>query len=77
MINTHGEFDVELNDWPKRRRAMIALLKNPWIPLKSRPYMYGTAESLIRKLELNGHPMCASKVREVLNEVKKDARRTG
>jgi hypothetical protein len=76
MITHEGEFDVELNDWPKRRRAMIALLKNPWIPIQSRPYLYGTAESLIRKLEVNGHPMCASKVRDVLNEVKKNARRT-
>jgi len=50
------ELDIEVNNMPKRRRAMLCMLDNPG---GYSPYAAQLARSLCQILSDNGHPMCA------------------
>lgn len=51
--------DIEIFNWPKRRRAILYLLDNP----RSGGLVMILADNLARLLDANGHPMCAYAVR--------------
>lgn len=68
------EFNVEINNWPKRRRAMMELLNNPRLPKCVIPKLHQAAQYLIITLEEHGHPMCAHIIRMKLIGVNLDAK---
>lgn len=50
------ELDIEVNNMPKRRRAMLYMLDNP---RGYGPYTAQLARNLCQLLAANGHPICA------------------
>jgi hypothetical protein len=48
--------DIRIHDWSKRRNAMLYMLD---CPRSNRAYLHLLANSLITRLNLNGHPQCA------------------
>jgi len=68
------EFNVEINNWSKRRRAMMELLNNPRLPKCVIPRLHQSAQYLITKLEEHGHPKCAHLIRMKLIGVNLDAK---
>jgi len=50
------ELDIEVNNMPKRRRAMLYMLDNP---SGYGPYTAQLARNLCQLLISNGHPICA------------------
>jgi hypothetical protein len=68
------EFDVDVKNWSKRRRAILELLDNPRLPKTAIPPLHESAKKLAKKLEENNHPKCAHMIRMKLIGVDLDAR---
>lgn len=76
--------NIEVENWPKRRRAMILLLDNPRRSSEKSPGLYNRAIRLAELCEENYHPLCARIIRlrlfgirttmEELLEVRRDNR---
>jgi hypothetical protein len=58
--------DIEINNWPKRRRAMLTLLREQQ---RNIDYITRLAEKLANKLDRNNHPQCAEMIRNEIARV--------
>lgn len=69
-MDDYPGFDIEIENWSKRRSAILYLLDNPRIPDYSRVFVRILAFQLCEILKINGHPMCAYVVQLRLSGVR-------
>lgn len=67
MIYDGDGYDTEIQNFPKRRRAMLGLLDSP---RTASGYVKYLAFNLVTILERNGHPICAYAIKMRLSGIR-------